>query len=381
MTTTTRDPWLLSRATDLWLFGGSTVAALLLLVVGSFTGDLRGPAPPWLFLLAVVGVDVGHVWATGWRVYASRSDPSERTFLYATIPVAAYAVLVLAHAISPALFWRLLAYTAVFHFVRQQYGWVALYRKKNGEGEEADGSAARRIDTGTIYAATLAPLVYWHAHQPRAFSWFIAGDFVTGLPESAGTIAIALFGISLVIYVAKEMLRARRGLPISWGKNLVMATTIVTWFLGIVVLNSDYAFTVMNVLVHGIPYFGLVLVTGRRSAAARVRSGETAAPGDRALASVLLFLLPLLLLAFLEEWGWDRAVWHEHARLFPGPRFTPGSLALTFLVPLLALPQATHYLLDGFLWRIHRRDGNEAVERTLPIERGPERGIPRMSAG
>ena len=29
---------------------------------------------------------------------------------------------------SPQLFWRVLAYLAVLHFVRQQYGWVALYR-------------------------------------------------------------------------------------------------------------------------------------------------------------------------------------------------------------------------------------------------------------
>jgi hypothetical protein len=27
-------------------------------------------------------------------------------------------------------FWKVLAFVAVFHFVRQQYGWVALYRRK-----------------------------------------------------------------------------------------------------------------------------------------------------------------------------------------------------------------------------------------------------------
>ena len=374
-----RDPWLLSRGTDLWLFGGSTLAALLLLLLGHITGDLQGGAPPWLFLLAVVGVDVAHVWATGWRVYAGRSGPGGHSLLYTTIPVAAYFVLVLAHGISPQFFWRLLAYTAVFHFVRQQYGWIALYRRKNGENDEPGGLTTRRIDTFTIYGATLGPLIYWHSHQPRAFSWFVAGDFVTGLPESTGKIAIALFAVMLSIYVGKEILRARRSLPVSWGKNLVMGTTILTWFLGIVVLNSDYAFTVTNVLVHGIPYFGLVLVTSRRSAAARGRSSEPPALGDRALSSVFFFLLPLLLLAFLEEWGWDRAVWHEHARFFPGPSWTPGSLFLTFLVPFLALPQATHYLLDGFLWRIRRRDGNgnriEIGESAFALGLGSERGV------
>ena len=31
------------------------------------------------------------------------------------------------------VFWRALAYLAVFHFVRQQYGWMALYRARMGE--------------------------------------------------------------------------------------------------------------------------------------------------------------------------------------------------------------------------------------------------------
>ena len=28
-----------------------------------------------------------------------------------------------------------------------------------------------------------------------------------------------------------------------------------------------------------------------------------------------------------------------------------------FIVPLLALPQATHYLLDGFIWKLGKAAG------------------------
>jgi hypothetical protein len=62
-----------------------------------------------------------------------------------------------------------------------------------------------------------------------------------------------------------------------------------------------------------------------------------------------MFLLTLWLLAYVEEMFWDRGVWHDRAWLF-GSAWNLESLKV-WLVPLLALPQLTHYVLDGFIWR------------------------------
>ncbi len=348
-------PWLLGKATDLALFGGSAAAALLLLALGAVTGLVHGDTPPWLFLGAVVFVDVAHVWATGYRVYLDAADFNRRAALYLMIPAIAYSIGVLAYSQSPLLFWRALAYVAVFHFVRQQYGWVALYRHKNREG------TWRLLDSAAIYGATVAPLIHWHANTPRHFHWFLAGDFVPGLPSAFGNLAMAAFGAILLAYGIKELSRHRQGLPISWGKNLVVLTTAATWTLGIVVFDSDYAFTVTNVLVHGVPYFGLVYVASRRRAVERATRGDaTPTLSDRLSRNAVLFMLPLLLVAWFEEWGWDRFVWHENRGLFPGPAFSLEPLALSLLVPLLALPQATHYLLDAWIWRV-REENREAL--------------------
>lgn len=358
--TTAAVPWLLSRRADLLLFGGSTLLALGLLLGGAATGTLDGDAPPWLWLAAVVGVDVAHVWSTGWWVYADREELARRRALYLAVPAAAWAAGVVLHSVSAALFWRALAYLAVFHFVRQQYGWVALYRRKSGENDEPGGGRWRRLDAATIYACTVAPLVFWHANLPRRFHWLLAGDFAAGLPRWTGTAALAVLGALLLSYAVKEVARARSGRTVSWGKNLVVASTAATWLLGIVVLDSDYAFTATNVLVHGIPYVGLVLFSSRRRAGSRAASGRAPSLADRAARSLPLFLAPLLLVAFVEEWGWDRLLWHENGAIFPGPDLSPGALALSFLVPLLALPQATHYVLDAFIWKV-RPENAEAV--------------------
>jgi hypothetical protein len=358
-----RGPWLISAHWDVAVFGGSAALAFALLLWGWLTGVLEGVTPPWAWVATVLAVDVAHVWATAYRVYLDPDELRRRPGLYFGVPLAAYAVGVMLYSASSGAFWRVLAYLAVFHFVRQQYGWVALYRRRLGTTSRLD----RILDDAAIYSATLYPILWWHAHLPREFEWFIEGDFLPGLPNG---VASALWPVHLLIsvfYVIRQAwLRAHRR-PVSMGKDLVIASTWLSWYVGIVVLDSDYAFTVTNVLVHGIPYLALVWVYGRG------RYGNEN-QNEKNTTSVLrrvftprgwpIYLTSLVVLAWIEEWGWDRFIWHERGGLFPGPALTPSTAALALLVPLLALPQSTHYVLDAWIWRVK---GNPGLARRLGL--------------
>jgi len=346
--------WLVSRSWDLAVFGGSALLAVALLAWGALTGALEETTPTWTWVLTVVLVDVAHVWATAYRVYTDPEELRRRPGLYYGVPLAVYTAGVLLYSTSPAIFWRTLAYVAVFHFVRQQYGWVALYRRRLGGHSAVD----RVLDDAAIYSATLYPLLHWHANLPREFEWLIPGDFIPGLPrEAAGALLPLHLGV-MAAYAGRQLWLLSRGRPVSPGKNVVVATTWAAWFVGIVVLDSDYAFTVTNVFVHGIPYLALVWIYGRnRYEAADGLVSRAFRP--RAWA---LYLTPLVALAWLEEWGWDVVLWHERPGLFPGAGSSPGPGTLALLVPLLALPQATHYVLDGWIWRAR---GNPGVRRHL----------------
>jgi hypothetical protein len=262
---------------------------------------------------------------------------------------------VLFYSVSSALFWRVLAYVAVAHFVRQQYGWVALYRRRLGVRSRLD----RVLDDAAIYSATLYPLLYWHAHLPREFEWFVAGDFIPGLPAATADVLWPVHLALTAAFLARQAYLLQQGRPVSPGKVLIVATTWATWHVGIVAFDSDYAFTVTNVLVHGIPYMAFVWTYGR----ARFRESKAAVAAFFRPRRAWLYLLPLLAVAWAEEWGWDRFVWHEHAGFFPGPAIAPGAVALSLLVPLLALPQATHYVLDAWVWRV--RPENPDLARHL----------------
>lgn len=339
---TARDRWLFGRAADLSVFGGSFVASLVLVAVGVGTGITERKLSLWSWLAFVVVVDVAHVWATAWRTYFDVDELRRRPALYLGVPVVAWLVGVWLHAHSSALFWRVLAYVAVFHFVRQQVGWLALYRRKAGETSLLD----RRLDEAMIYASTLYPIVWWHAHLPRRFAWFLQGDFIAGLPVGVARVALVAWMVAAVAWVCRQvfLLVSKRG--VSYGKWLVVASTWVCWWLGIVVFDSDFVFTVTNVLIHGVPYFALVW-----SHAKKTHQTGTGWLSGVFTGGAFIFVAVPVFLALGEEALWDRFVWNDHPELFGvwGARLEP--TMATFLVPLLALPQATHYALDGFIWR------------------------------
>jgi hypothetical protein len=347
--------WLFSAPVDLAVFGGSAAVALLLVALAPLFG-IAGDTPEWSWITGVLFVDVAHVWSTAFVVYLDPVEWKRRTRLYALAPAVAFAAGVALYAWGPGPFWRAIAYLAVYHFVRQQYGWVMMYRGRNGEHDRL----GRYLDGATIYLATIYPLVWWHAHLPRGFSWMRTGDFVTGIPAWVADATGIAYAAALAIYAVRAAVQLARGHSVSWGKHLVVATTAACWYVGIVATNSDYTFTITNVLIHGVPYMALVYVYARNAArepGARHGASARLLAGGR---GIVVFLSTLWAIAYVEEMLWDRTLWHDREWLF-GSGLDVGSGALV-IAPLLAVPQLTHYILDGFLWR---RRANPRLGRLL----------------
>lgn len=347
--------WLFSAPVDLAAFLGSALLALAALALGARLGILHSTTPEWTWIIAVMLVDVAHVHATAFRVYFDPAEIRRRPLLYTLIPVGGYTLGVTLYSEGELIFWRALAYLAVFHFVRQQYGWVALYRRKCGETERLGWW----IDALAIYASTIYPLLYWHAHLPRQFQWFVPQDFQS-MPGGLAAAAFPAYIALLAAYFGRGLYRGVREGFWNPGKDVVVATTALCWYVGIVWFNSDYAFTVTNVLIHGIPYFVLVYWYRFERPSGNLPP-DSVSPGRRA-ARIAGFIGLLWILAFVEELLWDRSIWHERPWLFGAGHDAGG--ARMFLVPLLALPQLTHYILDGFIWK--RRSNPDLHTLDLP---------------
>jgi hypothetical protein len=336
-------PFLWSPRRDLSIFGGSFALPLLLVLLAQLYGVPNRDLPEWAFLAFVVGVDVAHVYATLFRTYFDRQELARHKLRYAVVPVLAYVGAVALWSSSPLTLFRVLAYLALWHFIRQQAGWVALYRARAGDRS----LHTRVLDSAAVYAATLYPLLVWHVTpESRRFAWFMAGDFVA----VAGAAALlpwarTLWLVALLAFALEQARKLWVERRLELGKTLVVLGTAVTWYVGIVATNGDFEFTVTNVLPHGLPYLALLYFYARQR-----RREVPQLLGSRLVSRGLLGFLGVCLgAALLEEGMWARWIFHDHAGVFGVGQL--GEAVVGLLAPLLVVPQAVHYALDGLLWR------------------------------
>ena len=331
-------PWLYRKNFDLsFILLPAFLSVFLAFLFGDYFLQLESQ-PIWVWVILVMGIDVSHVYSTLYKTYLHPEEYLKHKSLLFFIPLVVLVTGILLHTMSAKLFWTLLAYLAVFHFIRQQYGFMRLYGQK-----EVRTKGQKLIESSTIYAATLYPIIYWHTY-PRDFHWFVEGDFLIGLNPLIERISFVIYLGILALYLFKEISVYRKGFAFNLPKNVVVIGTIITWYVGIVLFNGDFTFTVTNIVAHGIPYMALIWIWGRKNHI-KAFSYRWA---------IIPFLVIILLLAYLEEGFWAGFVWREHLDVFGLFKSLPvieNKKLLSIVVPLLTLPQTTHYILDGYIWK------------------------------
>jgi len=320
---------------------------------------LQTDIPAWILLVFIFGIDVGHVWSTLFRTYLDREEFSNHRQLLVSAPIIAFLLSFVLAFVSIDLFWRCLAYVAVYHFVKQQYGFMRIYKAKSKDFQKKIIS-----DNFAIYLSMLYPVFYWHLNLDRNFQWFVEGDFIQF--ELPATISHYLNYSGNIIYflllggwLFEELYRkSKTGNQLATGKIIWILTTAGNWYLGIIYFNSDLVFTITNVVAHGLPYFALIIFyTDKKrmlkSVTHSVKKGHLSARRGFQIAYTIVFTV--LLLAFFEEFLWDRFVYQEEAGFFqslfgiPFPEINTSVTAIA--IALLSVPQITHYIIDGFIWK------------------------------
>lgn len=349
---TLNTPWIYSSKFDLtFILGPSFAITSLVLLFGKRLIELE-EFPIWIWVVLVLAIDVSHVYSTLFRTYFDKQEFAQRRTIYIVTPLVCYGVGVALHAVNPFFFWEVLTYFAIYHFVRQQYGFMALY----GRGEHAP-VWSKNVDRWAIYLATIYPLVYWHTH-PKSFQWFDSGKVLFIPYPWVETVCRAVYLGFLAAYVLKEVAAFLHTGALNLGKHLLLALTALSWYVGIVAFDGDLIFSLINIISHGVPYIALVWIYQRRKA---LRPEATAKPMDwvrKFFQPKLIpaYLLVLFSIAYFEEWIWDNLVWREHFQVFGSLLYKVlvSPVALTLLVPLLATAQATHYALDAVIWRVNK---------------------------
>ncbi|WP_461790833.1 hypothetical protein [Pedobacter sp.] len=343
-----KQPWLNSAWKDSIFILTPPFFCLLLIAIlpKAFIANEQFSAIHWLLL--VVFIDVAHVYSTLYRTYFNRKNFNNNLTLLTLIPIGCYLSGFTLYQINSLWFWRILAYLAVFHFIRQQYGFMKLYNRTRKSSR-----TNQFIDAAAIYAATLYPIIYWHLKGDRNFNWFISGDFIIYVNDSLLTFVQGCYVLILAMYFVKEIALSVNLKELNIPKNVLLLGTILSWYVSIIYFNGDLVFTLFNVVSHGIPYMALIwFIEKKRESSPNLNTKfQQFAFGKY---GILIFIAIILALAYVEEALWDGMIWKEHQQFFKIFSFLPtvnDQFLLSLLIPLLALPQATHYVLDGFIWK------------------------------
>lgn len=339
--------WLVSSRFDLlWFILPNWISVVLAVILHHFLGN--AVIPFWFWFVFVLCIDVGHVYSTLFRVYFVPEERKNFSQLIWLIPVLVWIGGALLYSTQSSLFWTVLAYIAVFHFIRQQYGFFVIYQNEHNP-------TWNKFAKGLLYLSMLHPVVYWHSHPERVFRWFVQDDFIfTDLSLISAALGWTLC-LGLLIYLVRTLFTIVIEKRFDqWRPLTLLFGTALSWHIGIVAINSDIVFTVTNVLAHGIPYYGLVLAYSVQRQL--TQGNEKSSPSwIRYFLALGFICLCCIGLAYLEEGLWHSLHWRSYMDSFVGFQNmsqVENPALVTLIISLLAVPQATHYVLDGFIWKL-----------------------------
>lgn len=290
---------------------------------------------PEQFLLLYLAVDFPHVYSSYFRIADLKEDEAGVKSAVVAIAAVIFAVLYAAFHF-PALGWTLLAYLAIFHFIRQQIGWLRLT-------QSGFSRTHRLVEDFAFYMVMLSGVVYWHARMPEEFRWF-PGAVNIALPPWTSFTADVILVLSLLAFAAiqaREAFLRRTWSPAKW---LLFISTFITWFVMIRLVSlTPVSFAVFNALTHGIPY----LIWSYWYARASRQTGA-------GLAALVIFYFPLVIAGYFENFAFHHIYGSNYAALFGGAPLWMNPSALTMAI--LLTPQTTHFVADGFIWRVSKSE-------------------------
>ena len=338
--------WIINKRDDLTWFIGSVVlsyaflAANLMLVRFGLSVMIM----TWVWAL---GFDGPHVFGTISRTYADREERRKRAALfYGSLslfllgPSMLVADQVLGtNALGPSFFFFASVW-AYYHLVKQHYGFMILYKKKNDDLSEIDNL----IDRAFILIGMTYPFVRFLGHS------YAAKERLGGMGFSAEsgsvwwveTLVFSAFIISLALFLGRQARRLYARQPVNMPKLLLLAACIPMHWVVLRLLEpiqpasaGALAAVATLTIYHNIQYHRIIWFHNRnkyaREGAANYGAASTISK------SVWSYIGFALLFG---------AVYHV-------PHYTivqPDSFGMAFIWGGAFI----HYYLDSKIWRVRR---------------------------
>jgi hypothetical protein len=340
--------WIINQKDDLVWFIGSVVSSYLFLI-GNLTLVKLGLSVMIMTWVWALGFDGPHVFGTISRTYADREERRRHAklfygsfLLFAIGPamVIAGQLKLLGTEVWGPAFFLFASLWAYYHLVKQHYGFMILYKKKNNDLAEIDNL----IDRAFLLLGMTYPFVRFLTHS------YAAKERIQemGLRAEGGsvwwfeTLVFSAFVVSLVLFVVRQCQRLYLRQTLDVPKLLLLAACmpmhwIVLRFLEPVQPPTAAALAAVATLTiyHNIQYHRIIWFHNRN----KYTRGDAAKYGAASLINKSVWSY----IGFALLFG---AAYHI-------PHYTivkPDSFWMAFIWG----GAFTHYYLDSKIWRVRR---------------------------
>jgi len=351
--------WIISARDDLiWLIG--SVASSYLLLVLYVSGIM--PLVPMVALWAIL-IDAPHVFGTFSRTYFDRTERRNRSRLLwgSLLFFAVGPVMVLAGA--GLVFFFIAALWAYYHLVKQHYGFMVLYKKKNNDLAPIDNA----LDRLFLLFAFNYPFVAFIVSDPEAMARVPAK-----LQSGASGLATILLAGTVVLglmWLGRQIVRAVAGEALNVPKYLLLAAAIpMHWIVLLTPMpHKPIAIVAILTIYHNLQYHRLIWFHNKKYTRETISAGaEIASPGLKPnielrqkfgaaelISRRLLYYIAFGILFGLIYQGPRQILGYVSLKSGDGVASTQ-SLAMQLGISFLWGYAFIHYYLDSKIWRIRR---------------------------
>src|SRR6266542_3549974 len=381
--------WIISARDDLiWLIGSVSSSYLLLILY------VKGILPliPMVSVWAIL-IDAPHVFGTFSRTYFDRVERNQRARLLWGCLLFFFVGPMMVLLGASLLFFFLAAVWAYYHLVKQHYGFMVLYKKKNGDLEPLDNALDRLL----LLFAFNYPFVAFIAADREAMMR-VPGVLHSGISQLAGLLLAGTIVVGIV-WLGRQVQRAISGERLDLPKYLLLAAAIpMHWIVLLTPMpHKPIAIVAILTIYHNLQYHRLIwfhnqkyksqsrLIAGHGGLYGRADSPSDFASGIRKneantgqihelrqkygaaelISRRLSYYIAFGIIFGIIYQGPRQLLGYIALRSGQAPATTEQSLLVQLGISFLWGYAFIHYYLDSKIWRVRR---DPAVGRALKMD-------------
>ncbi|MAZ47484.1 MAG: hypothetical protein CME65_02910 [Halobacteriovoraceae bacterium] len=253
-------PWIENKYLDsLALFALPLISVLIL-----FKGFKFDLASSLLSIFAVISfIDSGHLLGHWVRIFTNPLETNKsRTRYVLGFFIILFLVSILLMQKFPVMV--IVLYLSIFHVARQQYGIIRLYTKKESELD----IRLQYLNKIFMHLIMFYPILVWHTTDYHKLHIWKPDQLEIPGVDVLIPIFASLYFISALSYCYSEYQLTKKLGLFNIPKNMVVLANLLVWHYGILYQRHTELLLFGIVIQHGLSYFYIIWVTGRRDEAA-----------------------------------------------------------------------------------------------------------------